>query len=54
MRSLESIRAFKKAIYQGRLSKHKKADNYTGKYMYMGIQNQQDMFKNIITRRYDV
>lgn len=46
--------AFEQAIYQGRLSKNPKADNYAGKYMYMGKtpNGQYDAFKNIITREY--
>ncbi|GEM_PF-2775423 len=48
--------AFEKAIWQGRLSENPKAENYAGKYMYMGKSEngQYDNFKNIITRRYDV
>lgn len=48
--------AFDKAILQGRLSVNPQADNYAGKYMYMGktTNGQYDSFKNIITRQYDV
>ena len=48
--------AFEKAITQGRLSPNPQADNYIGKYMYMGktANGLCDTFKNIITRQYDV
>lgn len=46
--------AFEKAITQGRLSVNPKAENYAGKYMYMGKNGQTDLFKNIVSRQYDV
>lgn len=46
--------AFDKAILQGRLSDNPKAENYAGRYMYMGKNGQSDAFKNILTRQYDV
>lgn len=33
----EAREAFDKAILQGRLSDNPQADNYAGKYMYMGL-----------------
>ncbi len=53
---LEARNAFYRAIYHGRLSDNPQADNYAGKYMYMGksANRQYDSFKNIITRKYDV
>jgi len=52
----EAREAFDKAILQGRLSVNPGADNYAGKYMYMGksANGQYDAFKNINTRQYDV
>ena len=52
----EAELAFEKAILQGRLSDNPDADNYAGKYMYMGLtpNDQYDTFKNITTRQYDV
>ena len=49
-------KAFEQAIEQGRLSKNPDAENYAGKYMYMGksANGQYDAFKNINTRQYDV
>ena len=48
--------AFAQAITQGRLSDDPNAENYAGKYMYMGksANGQYDAFKNIDTRQYDV
>ena len=47
---------FKKAIRDGRLSECATALNYAGHYMYMGtkVMTDRDMFKNIMTRQYDV
>ena len=58
----EAKEAFEKAISQGRLTVNPKAENYAGKYMYMGkrkyigkyASGQYDSFKNINTRQYDV
>ena len=47
--------AFEQAIYERRLSRDPKDDNYAGNYMYMGTpESGRDLFKNIETRRYDV
>lgn len=46
--------AFDLAITQGRLSINEAADNFAGKYMFMGCEAGEDLFKNIMTRRYDV
>jgi len=53
---LEAMEAFQQAIQQGRLSDNPEANNYAGKYMYMGLSpnGQYDTFKNITTRKYDV
>lgn len=55
----EASEAFDKAILQGRLSSNPEAENFAGRYMYMGIGNKADgtvgdAFKNINTRQYDV
>lgn len=50
--SQESIKAFNKAIKEGRLREDKTAGNYAGNYMYMGRANGLDLFKHIETRRY--
>ena len=50
----QSIIAFDKAVDQGRLSVDPMADNYAGSYMFMGTHQNQDQFKNILTRAYDV
>lgn len=52
----EAQEAFDKAILQGRLSENPQAENFAGRYMYMGksANGQYDSFKNINTRRYDV
>lgn len=45
--------AFEAAIASGRLSNDTSADNYAGKYMYMGTNaNDDDLFKHINTREY--
>lgn len=57
---LEPQQAFEVAIRAGRLSDDPKAENYAGKFMYMGTQTasyrplrqQKDLFKNIVTREY--
>lgn len=49
---VESEKAFEKAINSGRLSNDKTAENYAGKYMYMGSHNGKDAFKNSVTRKY--
>jgi len=51
---IEANKAFDKAIESGRLSTDKEANNFAGKYMYMGFYAGKDNFKNIITREYDV
>ena len=51
----DSQQAFEYAIEVGRLSRDRDADNYAGKYMYMGTNwNGDDLFKNVDTREYDV
>ena len=66
----DSKEAFEKAIRQGRLSSDGERANYAGNYMYMGTPEEEDMrnhvcgpslcrhardlFKNILTRKYDV
>lgn len=52
----EAREAFNKAILQGRLSISPEAENFAGRYMYMGKKaiGQDDAFKNINTRQYDV
>jgi hypothetical protein len=52
--SRESIREFEKAVKNERLSLEMTADNYVGRYMYMGSNNGKAAFKNILTRAYDV
>lgn len=47
-------KAFAEAIEQGRLSTDPTADNYAGNYMYMCTVDGKDLFKNSLTRRYDV
>lgn len=44
--------AFDDAIAQGRLSGDPSAENYAGRYMYMGTIGTGDIFKHIDTRRY--
>jgi hypothetical protein len=44
--------AFDIAIDTGRLSADKTADNFAGKYMYMGECKTGSIFKNINTREY--
>ena len=51
---LAADRAFGNALNNGRLSGNPADPNYVGKYMFMGYYNQQDNFKNINTREYDV
>ena len=48
--------AFQAALKSGRLSNSPVDDNYTGHYMYMGFSemNGKDLFKNMITRQYDI
>ena len=47
--------AFDEAVKQGRLSYSSGDENYVGHYMYMGTDaNGKDMFKHILTRKYDV
>lgn len=43
---------FQKAIAAGRLSDEPRAENYAGKYMYMGTWNGKDEFKHSYTRKY--
>lgn len=50
----EAREAFEKAIKQGRLSRNPQANNFAGRYMYMGKNGQKDAFKNSLTRQYDV
>ena len=45
---------FEKAIQGGRLSREPRYPNYAGNYMYMGSSNGRDLFKNSMTRKYDV
>ena len=55
--SLQSIKAFNKAIAENRLSKDPEASNFAGNYMWMGNSigpDFKDTFKNIMTRKYDV
>ena len=46
--------AFEQAIAEGRLSRDPKADNYAGRYMYMGprADGRGDAFKHSLTRQY--
>lgn len=46
--------AFEDAIAAGRLSRDPKADNYAGRYMYMGprADGRGDAFKHSLTRQY--
>ena len=46
--------AFERAIKAKRLSLDTEADNYAGNYMYMHTEGGKDLFKNRMTRRYDV
>jgi len=59
----DSKEAFEQAIREGRLSDvpnfkllySSPVKNYAGQYMYMGTdENGRDLFKNILTRKYDV
>ena len=50
----DSREAFEDAIADGRLSECPEDDNYAGDYMYMYTQDGWDMFKHIVTRKYDV
>jgi hypothetical protein len=63
MTSKNSKEAFEQAIEDGRLSTDKSVPNYAGNYMYMGTETKtgqgwrvrgRDLFKNIVTRLYDV
>lgn len=46
--------AFEDAIKAGRLSRDPKAENYAGRFMYMGtkVDGRKDLFKSIDTREY--
>ena len=51
--------AFDRAISEGRLSDDPHARNFAGNYMYMGKDdysrsNGKDLFKNCVSRAYDV
>ena len=46
--------AFENAISLGRLSENPKDNNFAGRYMYMGVAGGKNLFKNIITRKYNV
>ena len=48
----DSKDVFKEAIESGVLSDNPNADNFAGKYMYMGTYGTKDQFKNIVTRKY--
>ncbi len=52
--SRESVNAFNLAVETGRLSLDRNDSNYAGNYMYMGLNQGKDAFKNIMTRAYDV
>lgn len=47
---------FEQAIKEGRLSINPKDKNFAGDYMYMGTtaMTDKDLFKNILTRKYDI
>lgn len=44
--------AFERAIESGRLSDDETANNYAGDYMYMGSNENVDLFKHRDTRQY--
>ena len=44
--------SFETAIASGLLSDTPEADNYAGRFMYMGHQNGRAGFKHILTRKY--
>lgn len=50
----DAIKAFTKAVEEGRLNRNPGTLNYVGDYMYMGptIDGKHDAFKNIVTRQY--
>ena len=50
----EAREAFDKAINDSRLTTSPNDNNYAGKYMFMGKKQGKDLFKNILTRAYDV
>lgn len=50
---LKSQKAFRDAVESGRLSHDKTADNFAGKYMYMGTNKEgKTLFKDCWTRDY--
>lgn len=48
----EPVLAFDKAIKAGVLSKDNDADNFAGKYMYMGTSQEGPTFKHRMTKQY--
>ena len=48
----DSQKAFEDAIKNNRLSEDSNKDNFAGDYMYMGTQDDKDLFKHIDTRSY--
>ena len=58
MQYRDSQEAFEQAIREGRLSDDPKAENYAGRFMYMGTtptapgERPRDLFKDINSREY--
>ncbi len=48
----DSQECFQRAINEGRLSADNSKNNFAGHYMYMGTQDNKDLFKHIDTRSY--
>lgn len=48
----DAQQAFQEAIEAGRLSTNPKAENYAGRFMYMGTYGEKDLFKHTVTRQY--